>query len=56
MENRSKIKIKMRKETRKMISPLLSFLTRVAIWNVTAKQVTLITSDPQMSGDRDPWS
>ena len=27
MENKSKIKIKMRKENRKILSPLLSFLT-----------------------------
>jgi len=51
MKRKNKIKSNVNNLNSRLVS-----ISRIAIWNVTAKQVILITSDPQMSGDGDPWS
>ena len=40
----------------KLLDYILIGIPRVAIWNVAAKQVTLITSNSQMSRNEVPWS
>ena len=40
----------------KLLDYILVSIPRVVIWNVTTKQVTLISSNPQMSRGRVPWS